>query len=181
MFQPGWGYGAFLIEAAEIALGAQPGRSRNFAFERLPSFDPEAFAALKRPLSVPDASPNFFGSDRDAGAVRMASANVTRAGVAPLCQITQCAVSDVTRPAGPPGLVMVNPPYGARIGKKNQLFALYGALGTKLAADFQGWRVGIVTSEPDLARATKLPLKAKGKPVPHGGLKIRLYLTGSLG
>lgn len=181
LLDPMCGSGTFLIEAAEMALGAQAGRSRSFSFELLPSFDAQAFSDLKRPLSPPEGRPRYFGSDRDAGAARMALANATRAGVAPLCQITQCAVSDVVRPDGPPGLVMANPPYGARIGKKNHLFGLYAALGEKLATEFQGWRVGIVTSEPDLVRATNLPLKAKGKTVAHGGLKIRLYCTGPLG
>jgi len=82
-------------------------------------------------------------------------------------------------PDGPPGLVMVNPPYGARIGNKKLLYALYGSLGETLRQRFDGWRVGLVTSEPGLARATGLALK-KGPPVPLGPLKISLYTGGPL-
>src|SRR3546814_8924297 len=39
VLDPMCGSGTFVIEAAEIALGLQPGRSRTFAFEHLPSFD----------------------------------------------------------------------------------------------------------------------------------------------
>ena len=48
-----------------------------------------------------------------------------------------------------------------------------------LAERFAGWRIGIVTSEQSLARATGLPLEA-GPYVAHGGLKVRLYQSGPL-
>ena len=56
---------------------------------------------------------------------------------------------------------------------------LYGALGKVLRERFQGRRVGLVTSDGGLARATGLALAA-GPPVAHGGLKVRLYQTGPL-
>ena len=84
------------------------------------------------------------------------------------------------RPEGPPGLVMVNPPYGGGIGNKKLLYALYGALGKTLKERFSGWRVGIVTSEGGLAKATGLTFKPGGPPVAHGGLKVKLYQTGPL-
>ncbi|MEO1276002.1 MAG: hypothetical protein AAFV96_11610 [Pseudomonadota bacterium] len=37
------------------------------------------------------------------------------------------------------------------------------------------------TSEAGLARATGLPFAPPGPPVPHGGLKVRLWQTGKLG
>ena len=44
---PMCGSGTFVIEAAEIAMGLAPGRSRAFAFERLAGFDAAAWAALR--------------------------------------------------------------------------------------------------------------------------------------
>jgi putative N6-adenine-specific DNA methylase len=83
-------------------------------------------------------------------------------------------------PEGPAGLVIVNPPYGTRIGDKRPLFALYGALGEVLRTRFSGWRVGIITTEAVLARATGLPFLPPGPSVLHGGLKIRIYRTEKL-
>ncbi|WP_417701044.1 THUMP domain-containing class I SAM-dependent RNA methyltransferase [Pseudophaeobacter sp.] len=180
---PMCGSGTFVIEAAEIALGLVPGRSRAFAFEQLASFDAEAYARLKADLTPADvdiATLHFYGSDRNAGAVEMASANAERAGVAGCTTFSHQAVSDLMPPKGPPGLVIVNPPYGARIGNKKLLFALYGALGKTLMERFSGWRVGIVTSETGLAKATGLPLLPLSAPVAHGGLKIRLFKTKPL-
>ena len=176
---PMCGSGTFVIEAAEIAMGLAPGRSRSFAFERLASFDAEAWAGMKAEQRPRATDLRVHGYDRDAGAVRMAEENATRAGVAGICRFARQAVSELTPPDGPPGLLIANPPYGGRVGDTRALYALYGAFGTVLRARFAGWRAGIVTSEPALARATGLA-PDEGPPVPHGGLKVRLYRTGVL-
>jgi len=181
VLDPMCGSGTFVIEAAEIAAGLRPGRARRFAFERLAGFDATAWARL-RDRPVPPPPPGFMahGSDRDAGAIRAATANAERAGVAALCRFDRRAISDLARPEGPPGLVMVNPPYGARIGERKLLFGLYGALGEVLRARFAGWRVGIVTPDEGLARATRLPFVPPGPAIAHGGLSVRLWRTGTL-
>jgi len=100
--------------------------------------------------------------------------------VADMCHFSCHAISDLTRPEGPPGLVIVNPPYGGRVGNKRLIYGLYAALGKTLLADFQGWRVGLITTEGGLARATTLPFAPPGPPVAHGGLKVRLWQTAPL-
>ncbi|MFY0679254.1 MAG: class I SAM-dependent RNA methyltransferase [Thalassovita sp.] len=180
VYDPMCGSGTFVIEAAEIALGLQPGRSRGFAFENLANADPEALAALRRTSPSTTSDLMFYGSDRNAGAIEAATQNAQRAGVAENTRFVQAAVGDIVRPEGPAGLVIVNPPYGARIGNKKQLFSLHGAMGQVLKERFKGWRVGIVTSDGALANATGLPFDPAGPPVPHGGLKVRLYQTPPL-
>ncbi|MGF1454663.1 MAG: class I SAM-dependent RNA methyltransferase [Alphaproteobacteria bacterium] len=180
VMDPMCGSGTFILEAADMALGLHPGRARTFAFEKLPSFDAAAWDALKS--AVPRTPPAFrlTGSDRDRGAVTMARANAARAGLTAITAFYQHTVSDLPRPDGPPGLVVVNPPYGARLGDANALKALYAALGRTLKERFAGWRIGLITSEPALAKATALPFRVPGPPVPHGDLRIRLYQTGPL-
>ncbi|GHE00785.1 RNA methyltransferase [Defluviimonas sp. 20V17] len=180
VLDPMCGSGTFPIEAAEIALGLPPGRARRFAFETLPAFDPAAWAALKSATLPRGTDLRFLGFDRDAGAIRMSQENAARAGVAGITRFAQGAISDLTRPEGPPGLVIINPPYGARIGNKGPLYGLHARLGEVLRAQFAGWRVGIVTSERSLAQATGLPFLPPGPPVAHGGLKVTLWQTGAL-
>lgn len=177
---PMCGSGTFVIEAAEIAAGLQPGRSRSFAFENLASFDRDAFETLRRDASGVTPEVRFYGSDRDQGAVAMATANAARAGVAEWCTFACHGAAEVRPPEGPPGLVMVNPPYGGRIGNKKLLYALYGSFGQTMKEHFQGWRVGMVTSEPALAKASGLPWKPQGPPVAHGGMKVWLWQTPPL-
>lgn len=180
VLDPMCGSGTFVIEAAEIALGLAPGRSRSFAFENLASFDAEGWQALKASVPRRRANPQFFGSDRDAGAIRMSQQNAARAGVAELTRFDQCQISDLQPPDSPPGLIIVNPPYGARIGNKGPLYGLHAAMGEVFRSRFAGWRVGIVTSEAGLAKATGLPFQPPGPIIAHGGLKVRLWQTGPL-
>ena len=176
---PMCGSGTFVLEAAEIALGLAPGRSRDFAFQRLATFDAGAWAAMKadRPR---ETALRFHGFDRDAGAVRMSAANAERAGLAGVTRFAQGDVADLSPPDGPPGLVIVNPPYGTRIGNRKLLVAGHAHLGAVLKERFRGWRAGLVPSAESLARATGLPLLPPGPHVPHGGLKVRLWRTGVL-
>lgn len=183
VLDPMCGSGTFLLEAAEIAAGLKPGRSRDFAFEHFAGFDAAAWSAMTQsaPEIIPETTPQirFYGSDRDDGAIRGASANAKRAGVSEWCQFTRAPVGEVQRPDGPPGLVIVNPPYGARIGNRKLLFSLYGSFGQIMRERFAGWRVGLVTSDGGLAKACDLPFTS-GPPVSFGGPKVKLYKTGAL-
>ncbi|MCC1482452.1 THUMP domain-containing class I SAM-dependent RNA methyltransferase [Roseibaca sp. Y0-43] len=175
VLDPMCGSGTFVLEAAEIAAGLAPGRARGFAFEQ--------FAAARDlpPQPAPNRVPErrYFGFDRDQGAIQGARANAERAGLCDWTSFTCQPVSALTRPDCAPGLVMVNPPYGGRIGNIGQLYGLYASLGKVLAEQFQGWRVGLVTTEAKLAHTTGLKLEA-GAPIPHGGMKVRLFQSGAL-
>ena len=181
VLDPMCGSGTFVIEAAEMAAGLLPGRSRSFAFEQLASFDRAAWDGLRANQPAPRKPAfAFFGSDRDAGAIEMSRANAERAGVGELTRFSQSTVSDVQAPEGPPGLVIVNPPYGGRIGNKKKLAPLYQALGRTLLTRFAGWRVGIITTDAGLAKATGLPFRPSPPPVLHGGLRVTLFATDPL-
>lgn len=182
LVDPMCGSGTFPIEAAEIAAGLYPGRSRAFAFEQFAGFDPATWEALRTAGARRPTDLRFHGSDRDAGAIAMSRANAERAGIADLTEFRQHSVSDLTPPEGsPPGLVIVNPPYGGRIGDKAQLFPLYQALGRTLLSRFAGWRVALVTNDPALAKSTGLSFLSDPLTVSHGGIKVAVYRTAALG
>lgn len=176
VLDPMCGSGTFPIEAAEMALGLVPGRARKFALANLacniPTLDP--------PPEQQTTGLRFYGSDRDAGAVSMSRANAERAGVDAVTQFDMQPVSEITPPDGPPGLVIMNPPYGGRVGNKKPLYGLYAATGARLKEAFPGWRVGVITSENSLAKAMGLPFEPPGPLVDHGGIKIRLWQTRPL-
>jgi putative N6-adenine-specific DNA methylase len=90
-----------------------------------------------------------------------------------MCRFACQPLSALQPPEGPPGIVLTNPPYGARIGNRKTLFGLYGSLG-RCWASGSGWRVGIVTSDDGLAKAVGLPLTPSGH-VDHSGTKVRLW------
>jgi putative N6-adenine-specific DNA methylase len=174
VLDPMCGSGTFVIEAAEIAAGLAPGRNRRFAFEHFKGFDPAAYETIKANVITQAPNCTFMGSDRNEGAIAAARANAARAGVSAMTSFERRAISEITPPEGPCGLVIMNPPYGARIGDAKKLQALYAATGQVLQVRFAGWRVGIITNDSNLARATGLELK-RGAPVLHGGIRVHLY------
>jgi putative N6-adenine-specific DNA methylase len=178
---PMCGSGTIVIEAAEWAQGLKPGRNRSFAFEHLATFDAAAWSAMKAAAASPQPVPFIFsGSDRDAGAIDASRANAARAGVGAVTSFSVRSVSDATPPEGAPGLVIVNPPYGLRVGDKAPLRDLYATFGKVMRTRFAGWRVGIFTADAALARATGLPFTGKPLTVLHGGLRVSLWQTAPL-
>lgn len=180
VLDPMCGSGTFVIEAAEIAMGLKPGRSRDFPFQLLRGFDEKAWQRMRESgMSIIPGS-RFYGSDHDAGAIRMSKANAERAGVSEYTGFQQLDIREIAPPAGESGLVIVNPPYGTRIGDRKPLLDLHAALGEVLLSQFSGWRVGLITSDAALARATGLPFAPPSAPIAHGGLSVQLFQTGKL-
>jgi len=180
VFDPMCGSGTFVIEAAEIAARLNPGRSRRFAFEKLVTFDPLTWEKMRNVKRNSETDMCFYGSDRDDGAVTMSIENSDRAGVGHITQFKHQTISDMVPPTNTPGLVIVNPPYGKRIGDQQKLMPLYQTLGRVLRERFSGWRVGIITTDRNLAHATGLSFLPTNAPVQHGGLRVNLYHTDAL-
>jgi len=180
VYDPMCGSGTFVIEAAEIAARLNPGRGRNFAFEKLVTFDQQAWEKMRGVKREAEIGIHFYGSDRDNGATTMSVENAARAGVDTLTEFTQQTISDIMPPCPKPGLVILNPPYGKRIGDKHKLLPLYQTLGQVLRENFSGWRVGIITTDKSLAQATGLQFLPTGEPVQHGGLRVTLFQTTEL-
>lgn len=180
VLDPMCGSGTFVIEAAEIAAGLNPGRGRSFAFEQLPSFDRAEWQAIRGSDALSTPEFRFYGRDHDAGAIAMSRDNAQRAGVSGLTDFAGADVGELQRPDGPPGLVICNPPYGTRIGDKRALGAVYARLGRTLRERFSGWRVGIITSDKNLANATGLNFEPPGATVLHGGIRVTLWRTRAL-
>ncbi len=177
---PMCGSGTFVIEAAEIAAGLKPGRSRQFAFEHLAMFDKARWLAMRGAATSVTPAARFYGRDQDAGAIRMSRANAKRAEVDAFTSFESLAIEDLVAPEGAPGLVIVNPPYGDRMGEARPLEQLYRTLGHVLSSRFSGWRVGLITANPRLAGATGLTFTRPTPPVSHGGLRVTLYRTERL-
>lgn len=180
VYDPMCGSGTFVIEAAEIAARLNPGRARHFAFEKLVTFDPAAWEKMRKVKREASNNIHCFGSDRDEGAIKMSTQNADRAGVGKFTNFTHQTISDITPPTSEPGLVILNPPYGTRLGDKKELKSLYQSIGKVLRTRFSGWRVGIITTDAGLAKATGLPFISTNAPVQNGGLRITLFQTEPL-
>lgn len=163
LLDPMCGSGTIPIEAAMIARGIAPGLRRGFQFMNWPGFDSGRWnGILERARgSATQSIERIRGSDRDAGAIKAATRNAERAGVADTLQFGVEAISgsiaQLETVADGSGWILTNPPYGVRIGESEDLRDLYARLGVALKAK-RGWRVGILTSDLALVRQTRLPL-----------------------
>ena len=177
LVDPMCGSGTLLIEAAAMALnlpaGMLHGQARAFGFRRWPDFDP---ALWQRELAAcgspaPRPLPPLLGLERDPEVLDQARGNAERAGVAEHIRFERGDARDLRPPAGP-GLVVVNPPYGARLGGDEDLEALYGELGALLRERCGGWTLWLLSGNPGLTGA--LRLKASRRvPVSNGGIDCR--------
>lgn len=180
VYDPMCGSGTFVIEAAEIAAKLNPGRARRFAFEKLMTFDPDAWQHMRGVTREPSENIQCYGSDRDDGAVKMSMQNAENAGLSDFTHFEQKTLSDIQPPCENPGLVILNPPYGTRLSDKKKLMPLYQTLGDVMRSRFAGWRVGIITTDASLANASNLPFLKPSAPVQHGGLRVTLFQTKAL-
>jgi len=174
---PMCGSGTLLIEAAWIALGRAPGHLREkWAFERLPTFDPRAFAAVRQEdLPAPGPDVHLWANDRSPEALRAARANLERAGLLARTTLRRGEAMDLTPPQGP-GLVVVNPPHGERLkGETPGGPEAWRALGDLLKQRFKGWKAVVLAGGED--RGKNIGLRPRRRiPVMNGPLEARILL-----
>ncbi|TVR63304.1 MAG: bifunctional 23S rRNA (guanine(2069)-N(7))-methyltransferase RlmK/23S rRNA (guanine(2445)-N(2))-methyltransferase RlmL [Candidatus Competibacteraceae bacterium] len=179
LLDPLCGSGTLAIEAAWIAGDQAPGLLRDYwGFNgwlgHIPALWNRLLAEARDRREAGRAHiPPIIASDHDPKAVRAASINVGRAGVAGHIRIERRAWTAVVPPPGPPGLLIANPPYGERLGEPDELDTLYVQLGDRLKSHFQGWRAALFTGNPEQGK--RMGLRAVKTHVFHNGpLECRL-------
>lgn len=175
LLDPVCGAGTLAIEAACLSEGLPPGHARSFVLQRLPDYDPALFERVAEALRRPAVPGAILASDRDPGAVEATRANAARAGVAHRVEVTRATLSRTPRPQAETGWLVANPPRGRRIGDARTLRNLYAALGNLRRSLGGGWRLALLASDAELARATGLSLESRFL-TDQGGAKIRGYV-----
>lgn len=177
LLDPMCGSATLLIEAAMMALGVAPGLGRSFGFESLTDFDRPLWDRIRtgaRSAERREFPLALFGSDQLGREVEGARANVEAAGLAQRIAIKQAQATDLRPPTRVPGLIVMNPPYGVRLGEKEQLATLYPQLGDWLKQHFPGWRCCIFSGDPALPRGIRLQ-PSRRTPLYNGPIECRLY------
>ena len=174
LVDPMCGSGTFLIEAALIAKNIPAAHLRKkFAFEYLKSFQLEAWRKVKGEAEAlaTSAKPVLFGFDKNPEAIRAARKNAARAGVTDLIRFKVGDVKDLVRPVET-GMLIVNPPYGERLGMKETVGVTYENLATVMKNEFKGWTCWLLSGDEEATKA--LHLKASRRiPVYNGTLDCR--------
>ncbi|MFL6580533.1 MAG: class I SAM-dependent RNA methyltransferase [Burkholderiales bacterium] len=175
LLDPMCGSGTFLIEALQIARGIAPGSRRGFAFEKLRNFDAAAWHAIKAAAQARQGQhpAAIFGSDLYGDALKLARSNLEAAGLADEVNLKQANFLELSAPAAD-GMLVMNPPYGVRLGEQKELEILYPQIGDVLKRKFAGWRAYLFTADLRLPKLIGLS-PSRRTPLYNGALECRLY------
>lgn len=176
LLDPMCGGGTFLTEAAEISLGWVPGRGRPFGFEKLANFDADTWESMLVAAAAEEkiAEPlPIFGSDLYGRSLDHARLNLRDAGLDEAVQLKQVNLLELSAPADA-GVIVTNPPYGVRLGEKEQLAKFYPELGNVLKQRFAGWNAYLFSGDADLPKLIRLSA-SKRTVLYNGALECRLY------
>jgi putative N6-adenine-specific DNA methylase len=176
LIDPACGAGTIPIEAALIAGNVAPGGfGRPFGFQRLHGYDrkrwesllSEAREASRHPIPV-----RIEGSDISPAAVAGALRNATNAKTQERILFSARSIRNFS-PGEGPGVIVCNPPYGARLPGGAQAEAFYREMGEALKKRCRGWTAYLLSGNPAVTKF--LGLKASRKfPVMNGPIDCRL-------
>jgi putative N6-adenine-specific DNA methylase len=173
---PMCGSGILPIEATLKSLNIAPGLDRNsFSFEHWPDFDESLYdtiieEAIKQQKTKIEAP--IFGSDQDFTMVQQAKINALKCDIEHHLNLAQVALENVEAPTDN-GMIICNPPYGKRLGKSQELGALYKLLGDVFKQRFKGWTAYVLSGNKELTK--QIGLRTSGRiPVYNGSLPCTL-------
>jgi putative N6-adenine-specific DNA methylase len=173
LLDPMCGGATLVIEAAAMARGKPPGGRRDFGFQQLAAFDAGLWQRVQKEERFSQTSPRLYASDNDARALSTARRNLAAAGVERWVTLERADVLERAAPAAT-GVMVMNPPYGERIGAADELARFYPKLGDALKRAFTGWRCYVFTADLRLPKLIGLAPSAR-IPLWNGALECRLY------
>ena len=150
LVDPCCGSGTIPIEAAMIGRNIAPGLNRSFACEEWELIEKDIWREEKKAAFQAidyNAELEIYGYDINGRAVRAAMENAQEAGVDDCIAFRRQDVAKL-EPTGENGIIIVNPPYGERIGEEAQIKEIYKALGGFLK-DYPDWSLFMITTDKE--------------------------------
>jgi 23S rRNA G2445 N2-methylase RlmL len=160
---PMCGSGTLAIEAALFAQGKAPGLLRsNYGFTHVKGFDPSAWRKIRTEAHAAQkaTAATIIATDIDPQAVAAARQNARTAGVENMIEFAVCPFAETPIPERG-GIVLINPPYGERIGEESRLIGLYREIGDFFKQRGGGYRGYIFTGNAALGKRVGLRTKRR--------------------
>jgi putative N6-adenine-specific DNA methylase len=176
MVDPFCGSGTIPIEAAMIGRNIAPGLSRGFASEEWEAIPKEiwkqerkaAFEAIDYEKEI-----KILAMDIDSKAIESAKINAEEAGVDDCIDFNVQPVSKLS--AGEDhGIIIANPPYGERIGEKNQIRKIYEDLKRFMESN-PGWSLYLITSDKEFEKSFRETRADRRRKLYNGRIEICYY------
>jgi putative N6-adenine-specific DNA methylase len=160
---PMCGSGTLAIEAALIATLRRPGLFRtNYAFMHLQGYDETVYLqedALLEEQIIDVPNLRIIATDHNPKAIENAKKNAIAAGVNKLIDFVVCDFAATEVPPDMPGIMIINPEYGDRLGVISELEETYSRIGDFMKKRCGGYFGYVFTGNLELAK--KIGLKAK--------------------
>ncbi|MBS3995696.1 MAG: class I SAM-dependent RNA methyltransferase [Alkaliphilus sp.] len=175
LIDPLCGSGTILIEAAMIGRNMAPGLQRSFVSEGWPIIPrqlwkdarAEALKAIRQ-----DERINIIGYDVDEKAIMIAKENAYRAGVDDCISFVAQDIEKL-RSDSQYGYIICNPPYGERLGEKEEVEKLYKRMG-QIFKKLETWSVYVITSHEEFEQIYGKRSSKKRK-LYNGRIKVDYY------
>ncbi len=174
LIDPMCGSGTFSLEAALIATKTPPGWFRKFAFMQWPSFIRRRWQYLRNQhenRENQNSDSFILAADQDASACTRLQRSIQNNHLARTVKVIhqdffQLDPAKWTRREG---LIVLNPPYGRRLGQTSGKKGIAPIL-KRLQTAFSGWRLALIAPRKQLASIKTMHLKRY--PLTHGGLRV---------
>ncbi|MBC6989618.1 class I SAM-dependent RNA methyltransferase [Hymenobacter sp. BT491] len=178
LVDPMCGSATLLTEAALIAQRIAPGlyHQGKFGFENWADFDASLWETIRldaRNARLEEPQADIAGSDISREFIELARQNVEAADLEDYIRLGVRDVKEAKAPKGEPGIVMMNPPYGERIGAEQEMAGLYKTIGDTLKTNFQGYDAYIFTGNLEAAKSVGLRTSRR-VPLYNGPIECRL-------
>jgi len=147
LIDPFCGSGTIPIEAALIGKNIAPGMNRNFSSEDWGIVPKKLWADARKEthdLAKYDRPLRIYGSDVDGEVLSMARHHAKEAGLEEEVHFQKLSVADL-RSRFDYGCIITNPPYGERIGEREEVEELYKTMG-KVFGQMDTWSKYVITS-----------------------------------
>ncbi len=146
-WDPFCGSGTIAIEAAMIVSGRAPGLGRSFAGENFANIPTALWTTARDEATArirTDCKFEVYASDIDEDILDITYENALRAGVEEYLNIFQADARKIKK-EDRKGTVVCNPPYGERMGEREEIERLYQQLGGSFRALYP-WQIYVLTS-----------------------------------
>ncbi|WP_373898359.1 class I SAM-dependent RNA methyltransferase [Haloimpatiens sp. FM7315] len=152
LIDPCCGSGTIAIEAALIGKNIAPGINRNFVSESWPQIPKEIWDETREFARnrINDDEIKLMATDINRGVLKLARENAKSAGVAEYIHFQEIPIQEFLCKKKYVTLIS-NPPYGERIGEKEEIEDIYKTLG-KLYRENDTWSLYIITSNEQFQR-----------------------------
>ncbi len=175
LIDPFCGSGTIPIEAAMIGKNIAPGLNRNFAAEEWPRVKKEYWREARRQAwdrMLKDVKLNIIGCDIDEEAIKAARENANNIGLEEDILFIRKNFRNFDF-KDKYGVIICNPPYGERIGDREEVFQLYKNMG-KIFRKLSTYSIYILTSNENFERLYGKKADKKRK-LYNGRIKVDYY------